>query len=735
MRHHYLYQSIFLFLCCLLSACSDGEKLENKENASEGMIVEYSPEGTLKKKDDIKVQVASAVASSCQKGMDIALTIDGKRETLYNAGWDITVENYFPVIMDYYFEDIPFLDYCIYYPRLSGSNGNFENVEVWYQTYENEEFNQIVAVNLNGSSNSSIINFSEQIKKPKVIRFIIREKVSGNGAPVCSEMEFYQRGDVEFDAYTIFADKACTTLKSGITEDELQAIPNVFFRNMALSIFNKNYPDTRIREYKPYITPDVLAEKYKTGTYSLRDNPTGIYVGKDENLVVMVEELHQQNVSLVVQNLERGFEKDSDIYTLINGVNVLSVKNSGLVYVMYYTNTGEEIPVKINIASGKVNGVFKKGGSDLEWKKTLDNTIAKHLDIIGEHAHLTFPVESFKAYCNSGSKLLDIYDEIVRLEKEFMGLEIPNHMYFIVTYKEGVYMQAAAYRTEYHPNTMKKICDEKQLVSNIWGPAHEVGHVNQIRPGLKWAGTTEVTNNIHSLYVQTTFGEKSRLLQEESGYANSYEQAYHLILGPHVPHAFADKSFFAKLVPFWQLQLYYAKVKGKVDYYRTLYTLIRETDNPPTHGDSQLQFVKKACIAANEDLTDFFEKWGFLSPVNMFIDDYGAKEMLITQTQIKNIKEEIRNLHLPSPTQPIEYITDENWQLFQSNTTLETGSILRNGRNIQMLGWTNAIAYEVYSNGKLVQVSQLDRFILVEGVDEPEIFVVNTSGNRIKATV
>lgn len=733
MSYYHFYRFIPVFLCLFLFACSDGETNSSENTNSGSVLEEYTPNGSIQRKEDKKIQVKSAVASSSQKGMGIENTIDGDRKTLYNAGWDITVENYFPVVMDYSFENVSYLDYCIYYPRTSGSNGNFEKVEVWYQTIDSEEFLQCLEIDLKGSSTPSVINFPEQLKKPRTVRFIVREKVTGNGAPVCSEMEFYQRGELDFDPYTVFADRACTTLRNGISEAELKDISNDFFRNMALSIFKETYPSIRIQEYKPYIDPEIFAAKYKISTYSLRDNPTGIYVEKDEDLIVMVEDLYGQNISLVVQDLEKGFDGDS--YPLINGVNILPIKNKGLVYITYYTNEGNETPVKINIASGKVNGVFKKGESDIIWKKTLNNTVSKHLDVIGEHAHLTFPVESFKNYCKSGTSLLEIYDEIVKLEKDFAGLEISNHIYFIITYKEDAHMFATAYRTAYSQNTMKKICDEKQLISNIWGPAHEVGHVNQVRPGFRWAGTTEVTNNIHSLYVQTTFGEESRLLKKQSGYINSYEEAYSLILGPHVPHSIPIKEVFARLVPFWQLQLYYAKVKEKTDFYKILYTLIREDNDPPTDGDCQLEFVKKACIAANEDLTSFFEKWGFLMPVNMELDDYGKKSIVITEEQVKNVKNEISKLSLSSPLQPIEYITDANWELFKLNAALKIGTASRNGSTIQMSGWTNAIAYEIYDKGVLVQVSQLEQITLKKDYTQLEIFVVDTSGKRVKAII
>ena len=35
-----------------------------------------------------------------------------------------------------------------------------------------------------------------------------------------------------------------------------------------------------------------------------------------------------------------------------------------------------------------------------------------------------------------------------------------------------------------------------------------------------------------------------------------------------------------------------------------------------TDGDIQLDFVYNCCLSAKMNLLDFFEKWGFLTPVN-----------------------------------------------------------------------------------------------------------------------
>ncbi len=89
-----------------------------------------------------------------------------------------------------------------------------------------------------------------------------------------------------------------------------------------------------------------------------------------------------------------------------------------------------------------------------------------------------------------------------------------------------------------------------------------MGHTFQTRPGFKWHGMTEVTNNVHSLYVQTQWGNASRLESENMGrYNNRYEKAYHNSFVKKVAHP-GEGDVFCKLVPLWQLQLYFANARG-----------------------------------------------------------------------------------------------------------------------------------------------------------------------------
>lgn len=44
--------------------------------------------------------------------------------------------------------------------------------------------------------------------------------------------------------------------------------------------------------------------------------------------------------------------------------------------------------------------------------------------------------------------------------------------------------------------------------------SNEVGHVHQLRPYFNWGGLGEVSNNVFSLYVTTSFGNPSRIAEQ-----------------------------------------------------------------------------------------------------------------------------------------------------------------------------------------------------------------------------
>ena len=164
------------------------------------------------------------------------------------------------------------------------------------------------------------------------------------------------------------------------------------------------------------------------------------------------------------------------------------------------------------------------------------------------------------------------------------------------------------------------------------------------------------------MYVQTAFRNTSRLLSGSSGYATVYDKAFAQIIEARALHA-TYSDVFCKLVPFWQLELYFAKAQGYEDFYADVYEAIRTTPNPANNGVAQLNFIKICCDVSKTDLTEFFDAWGMLSPIDVTINDYSTEQMKITQAQIDELKSYAGKY--PAPAHKIQNIKDNTLDQFR----------------------------------------------------------------------
>ena len=75
-------------------------------------------------------------------------------------------------------------------------------------------------------------------------------------------MEFYrynQENTLEKTLLTVFSDITCSALKEGVTDEQINALPDYFVR-LAKVLQNNTYDphekEFRIREYAPYSIPE-----------------------------------------------------------------------------------------------------------------------------------------------------------------------------------------------------------------------------------------------------------------------------------------------------------------------------------------------------------------------------------------------------------------------------------------------------------------------------------------------
>ncbi|MCH5226015.1 MAG: Ig-like domain-containing protein [Muribaculaceae bacterium] len=243
-----------------------------------------------------------------------------------------------------------------------------------------------------------------------------------------------------------------------------------------------------------------------------------------------------------------------------------------------------------------------------------------------------------------------LYESIVNESYNKGGYQAPtihysdyfnNRMMGINYQAAGLYMNATSWRTAYAPSTVSAILSQFPE-DGIWGPAHEYGHMNQ--GPISIAGTTEESNNVFS-NVANYFVCKTT---SRADYPS--EQLKNFSAG----NTYLQNETWGTTRMFWQLWCYYHLAGHNKKFYPRLFELlrknplVRETTTYPGKLNARkdmLHFAKMACIAAGEDLTNFFASWGFFSPQDTYhIDDYSIYELIVTPEDIAAVKQEIADL-------------------------------------------------------------------------------------------
>ncbi len=704
--------------------------------ASNNLHSQTAPYTSYIQNNDVKLQVASGSATSTQSGYEIAKSWDGNKSTIYHSTWGSTS---FPVTLTYNFSGTVNLDYILYSTRTDGSaNGNFRLVDVQVKYAGETAYQNKLSVDLKGVAGTHKITFDSTLVDISSVRFIVRTGAGdGNGFAACSEMEFFIRQEGTFDPATIFTDESCSEVKPGIERTQLESISNPYYRQLALDISDGVYKsEFRVQQYKAWPHPDEFSRNNRVGTYSLCDNPTGIYVRQGDTLIVFADDTRGQVLSLTLKNYKatdaNGYWANT-YYPLITGMNRVVADRDGLFYVFYHTPEHLTAPkIKIHFAYGKVNGYYdNQKHTAADWPRILNMSAYEYLDVLGQYAHLSFPRASFKANASTtGPQLIANYDDLVFLERDMMGYyRYPNRnpynrSHFVVMYHS--YMYSTSYHTGYHFDTMNSLTNASNVKKTPWGPAHEVGHSNQHNPLFKWIGMTEVTNNVQSLYVQTKWGNSSRLTEE-----GRYQQGFDDIITGQIAHCQAD--IWRKLVPLWQLQLFFANVLGREDFYQGIYEGARTRPTGSNQGEYQLNFVRLLTDTAKVDLTEFLDAWGFLKPVSQTIEDYSTATLTISQAQSTSVRNYIKNKNFPVLPYKIQYITDTNWPLYKNKSEVVKGKAARFGANYKMSGWSNVVTFEAWQGDKLAAISQTQSISVPGIVDEnTKVYAVQYDGTKFE---
>ena len=479
--------------------------------------------------------------------------------------------------------------------------------------------------------------------------------------------------------------------------------------------------------------------------------------------------------------------------------------------------------IKVHIEGGILNGFFNLMGDEL-WGEGDDNADwdyytarASHTDftMLGKFMTLQFPLEDKDCVdegggVNKGMKTLltgkniakqslQEWDNVMLQERMLMGVaskadvdaanakwkspysgkdEVISHTgtlqdglacnyddyYNVHGLAFGVptgYMYGSWDHSGYNYNTMESV-----IVTMItdagshWGPGHEIGHQHQQPFTLN--GLTEVTNNLFSNVVVWYFGKSTSRVNGSEGNLENVARAFNTPGGD-----FYTNNIWALTHMYYRLFMYYHILGHNTAFYPRLYELMRQ--QPMQRGYEQsgkyglLHFYKQTCIAAGEDLTEFFRAHGVLTAMtDRMVGDYSNSNYNCPQSDIDAAIAEVKKMGLKENLAPL-FINDGTGQkmlgstgqelsLFDGFTTSEVGNYAyfyepasahtyTVSEGFVTLNGTGGIGYLVrndkgeimaFANKKKMQISDEVALMLMKG--EANVEVMNGDNTTVIAT-
>ena len=512
------------------------------------------------------------------------------------------------------------------------------------------------------------------------------DRVEIDAAALEAARKVYEEGQTLANSVSVgmlekfFTTAACTELREEYAKMDDAALCEAMsdlpekVQKMALKVKNntwERYADDwditekswRIADYKPY--SDNTKWAWKIGAsyvYGRLSNPTGINVKKGELATIYVGSDAPEGTEIKIETVV-DCNWTGEQMALKKGLNTIYAPADATLFVFYnVTDTTKVLaklpPITVHIEGGEVNGYFDttRGHTDEDWKKMQEHLLkaSENLQLKTDKIVFLMPRDRVTAACPEHmTGLMEIWNNILVIQHRVMAADDFKDRFnciltaCAVTYN---YMFATSYGTYYHMDTLGEVMNYENMRTggSIWGPAHENGHVNQNL--INMVGCTEVSNNLFS-----------NIAVYEQGYLTSRTTSPQVTFDEfHKRTQWIDRNIWERTRLYWQLYMYYHIQGHNPNFYPALFRLLRNDGmkhpggKPIPATDDYLKFAVKCCQAAGEDLSEFFEAYGFfekLAGANQtcgdrtdckLVDDYGNYYIYVTDEMIAKAKEEMK---------------------------------------------------------------------------------------------
>lgn len=495
-------------------------------------------------------------------GEGLERSYDGDTSTLYHSsynGFDPNDSSEWPVL-EWYFttakadaSETVDIESITYIPRSEGGvNGCFGNIVVEVGTYldsSNCTWTKISdsPIDLGQTQTTATIAIPEaQQKGIRAIRITVMDggSVRSDDRDYASIAEIKFKKVVEASASAdkaMFADAVCSKLKDGITQAEIDAMTDPFYKELAQLMFDGKYDaEKMVSTHNAVKTPSTLATEWLAPgkCYDQTQGVTGVALTPGK-YVVIVDGIPEKKGSVEMRFTQwHGHEQYKDendntvsfyfqeqTYTLTNGLNVINVESRavdethrvdgdmmGLAYINNFddeaADAGELNPVTVHIVGGLWNGILSADKTNAEIQQMLDEAPYAIMDCLGSRVHAVWQTEALKNYAKGQYvRYINVLDQIVMWEHRLLGLEkynrvVENRTMTYVNY--NYYMYQGGRGPTFMYDTQYRVCNPDNLMTGdsdaVWGLSHEWGHQHQMAGYFCWTGFAEVSNNIFSAY-------------------------------------------------------------------------------------------------------------------------------------------------------------------------------------------------------------------------------------------
>ncbi len=492
-----------------------------------------------------------------------------------------------------------------------------------------------------------------------------------------------------------FSDAAASQLKSeyqSMSDEDLRAAMSGMateLQDIAVKVKNNSWANSgwekrfRVAKYGAFSDAAYWAGRLKTSQYGVLNNPTGIVADNGDKVIIIVGSDIPADATLKVETRTTGNIRSCSSdgspkleMELRKGVNYLQSTTDGShFYITYLSKNGEPIAkypeLDIHVSGGDVQGYFNiKKHTATDWTSMRNAGLFQAdgaLNLLGNYVQLYINLTAITSKGNESNlvPLIELFDWYAYTELDLLGItaapaelkDLPgadayedlypkyvnNHMLCIGTGTGGV-MHGGNQHICMDGDATYYYDSLKDRGSSVWGFTHEFGHVNQ--GAIHLVACTERSNNLFAnvaVYKGGTCTSRGENLNQMQRYMRNGTHSWMSVLGGD--GSITDGITFHAAYMWYQLYLYYHAAGNAPFFYQKLFKLLRENPIKRTNGNIQgtedyLHFALMACEAAGEDLTDFFEYWGFFEPVDgNHVAEYGFDHTLYTtQAQIDEVK-------------------------------------------------------------------------------------------------